>query len=108
MLGRYRSVGQLTALNCVLQVLGQFLHFETWGTGTKSAGKARSIYRKRVLTISQTCFPDRPRELRTRHNPSSLQRRLGCRSRQRAGENKPGRDYQPAQRRGPPLHDQFS
>jgi len=41
-------------------------------------------------------------------DPSSLQRRLGCRSRQRAGQNKPGRDYQPAQRRGPPLHDQFS
>jgi hypothetical protein len=26
-------------------------------------------------------------------DPSSLQRRLGCLSRQRAGENKPGRDY---------------
>ena len=40
-------------------------------------------------------------------DPSSLQRRLGCLSRQRAGENKPRRDYQPPHHRGPPLHDHF-
>src|SRR5215831_14440655 len=39
-------------------------------------------------------------------DPSSLQLRFGCLSRQRIDKDKPG--YQPTQRRGSPLHDQFS